>query len=102
MAADGNAWKQDAEGLYIEMLAGEKKSYSMDWSAELGAAAIATVVWTLPTGVTKLSQAEASPVGQVSLHATGAAGVYACSVKMTSNGASGVPTDVVPFRVVIA
>ena len=66
--ADSNAWKQDAEGLYIEMLAGEKKSYSMDWTAELGAAAIATVEWTLPTGVTKLSQAEASPVGAFETH----------------------------------
>jgi hypothetical protein len=97
--AENNAWKHDAEGFFIEMDAGEKKDYSLDWTDFLGVDNISTVVWTVPAGVTKLSQAETTKVGQAKLHASGAAGVYACSVTMSSVG---VLVDIVKFRVVIA
>lgn len=98
--AEGTAWKVDSEGYYVEMLQGEKKDFSMNWADELGTDTIqGAVLWTLDANVTKVSQAEASPVGQVRLHASGVAGTYECSAKMTSTGGL---VDIVPFRVVIA
>lgn len=94
-----STWKRDSKGYFIEMYQGEKKDYSLDWTDFLGSDIISTVVWTLDPAVIKLLQNETTKVGQVRLHANGAAGVYACSAKMTS--ASGL-VDINPFRVVIA
>ena len=60
---------------------------------------ISSVVWTIDANVTKVSQAEVSPIGQVRLRASGNPGVWPCSAKMTSAGGI---VDIVPFRVVIA
>ncbi len=96
--AEGSAWKFDTEGYYLEMLQGEKKEFSLDWTDDLGSDTIQSVVWTLDSNVTKVSQAESSPIGQVRLHASGIAGTWKCSAKMTSAGGL---VDIFPFRVVI-
>jgi hypothetical protein len=97
--AENNSWKRDAEGSFIEMDANERKDYSIDWTDFLGVDTVATVVWVVTAPVVKLSQSETTKVGQVRLHANGAAGVYACSATMTSAGGL---VDVQRFRVVIA
>ena len=64
-----NAWKTDAEGYFIELDVGEKKDYALDWTEFLAGDVIATVVWTVPAGVTKVQQAQTTTTGQVWLQA---------------------------------
>lgn len=92
------AWKKDGQGYFIELALGAKKDYSVDWSDFLADGDIIDpVVWTVPAGVEKSDEVLDGHVTQAKLKAL-AAGVHACSVKITT--ASVIET--IPFRVIVA
>ena len=94
------AWQRDAEGWFIEMLAGAQKPFSIDWTkflAEIPGDTLASAVWVIPVGLTKVTQAEAGNVAQVKLSAL-TAGIYHCTHTMTSAQAV---IELVLFRVIV-
>lgn len=95
-----NAWKTDSEGYFLDMNAGAKKDYSIDWADFLPADTISSIEMTIAVGITQVGNTEINgKVSKFILHANGGAGVFACQAKMTP--AAGVPVEIIPFRVVV-
>lgn len=97
--AEVDAWKQDAEGPYLEMIAGTRKDYSINATDFLESEDLAVpAVWTVPAGVTKVSQEQTTKIAKVVLLAGAAAGVFACDCKLSGNG---VLIEIIRFRVIV-
>ena len=92
-----NAWKEDPSGRFIEMLAGTKKDYSIDWSAWLGTDTLAVSAWTLQDGVTKSDDVIAGKVSKVTIDAP-TAGTYTGVCAITSGAGL---KEKVPFRIIV-
>lgn len=94
------AWKSDSEGYFLEMAQGAKKDYSIDWIDFIPTDTLSALELTVAAGVTQVGNTEINgKVSKFILHANGAKGLYACSAKMTPG--TGVPIEVIPFRVVV-
>ena len=94
------AWKNDSEGLYLEMDLGEKKDYSIDWTDFLEGAAIGLVETTIAAGLTQVGPVVVNGnISKIVLQAAGNAGVYACSWKLTFG--TGNLIEILKFRVLV-
>jgi len=92
-----NAWKQDSDGYFVEMIEGEKKDYSLQWDE---ADTINSMEMTIGSGITQVGNTEINgKVSKFVLHANGGKGVFSCQAKMTPG--AGVPIEILPFRVVV-
>lgn len=90
-----NAWRIDSKGYFIEMQAGERKDYDLDWTDVLEGRALAEVVWTIADGVTKVLAEANQAITKVWLQAGDGAGSFTASARITSDGS---PSLVVVFR----
>jgi len=84
--------KIDIDGVpYWEQQYGEKKSYSIDWTDWLAeiSAAIASVTWTVPSGLDGTSQTSTTVKSTIFLANTSVAGTYDCKALMTADDANG-------------
>ncbi len=96
--AEINAWQEDSAGRFIEMRSGAKKDYSIDFGDWIGGDdTLAAAVWTIPTGVTKVSEEVAGMVAKVTLLAA-AVGAYLCECRITTGAGL---IEIVPFRVIV-
>lgn len=95
------AWKADAKGLFIEMRVGAVKNYAVVWDEFVSVNegdALNVTTWTLPAGLTKISEANEGDVAAVTIQAD-TAGTYDCTHTMTTtNGIK----EVIPFRVQVS
>jgi len=99
MAQVVNAWQKDGKGFFFEMDKDEKKDYSLDYTDWLALISdtIATVVWTIPAGITKISEQVTGAVAKVVLRAD-TLGTYSCSMKLTTTGTL---IEILNFRVIV-
>lgn len=95
--SDTNAWKEDSTGRFIEMLAGTKKDYSIDWTAWLATDTLAVSAWTLGAGLTKTDDVISGKVSKVTIEAP-TAGTYSGVCSITSGAGL---IEKVPFRVIV-
>lgn len=95
-----NAWRNDANGRFIEMYLNARKDYSIDWTDFLNGDTIASVVLTVGAGITQAGNCEINGgIVKFILVATGPKGEIACSLKIVSAVAALV--EFVNFRVVV-
>ena|SRR3990167_1721377 len=94
-----DAWQTDYKGQFIRMWANARKDYSLDWTDWLGADTIGTTELTLDSHITQAGNTEVNGlVAKFTLVATGGAGEWSCSFKLTSGAGL---IEYVPFRVIV-
>lgn len=96
-----SAFQQDSVGAWINKNAVAQLDYSVDWAAWLDGATIAVATWSVPAGLTKVTDFENAGVTTVFLSAGGAVGtVHIVEVQITT-GESPPRIEKQVFRVVV-
>lgn len=81
-----NGFTFDAQGYYITKDPDATLDYTLDWSTWLGADTIASVAWTLPSGITLETQSNTTTTATAWISGGSAGVTYRVTCRITTAG----------------